>query len=620
MIRPLAAAFAVASFLATLVPAAAQTPAPDPAALFAQQRAAAGGAAWDSVAEIVERGTFAASGLAGPYVSYIDPRGGKSKMTMTLAGTLQGSGYDGTGAWGLQGTLVQPLDDPAAVATARTAAYVARDGWWHPSTDPAAFTYLGARACGSSTCDVVRVVPQGGDPIDVWIDSSTHLVAKTVSTDGTNVTTTVTFSDYRPVHGVMYPYTSSVSNGDPKNDQVSHVSSVAVLQTLVAADVARPVNKRTSTIAGGAASTTLPLDLDNPADGHIVVIVRVNGSRPLHMIFDTGGSNCVTPEVAREIGLHGSGAIGINGAGENSVSVQLASGATLAIGGATLRDQQFAIVPLPESLLHETARFKVDGLVGYEVLKNFVVSIDYVHRTMTLTDPAKFSYRAGGTAIAFKSATIPVIPVSFGQVTGQFMLDTGNAFFNTISEQFAGANSQSFKPTGVMVVSSGNLGGALHTPLARAMSMQIGPYAIAQSVFAVTASKKGAMAGTAFAGNIGAEVLSRFDLVFDYSRGTIYFKPNANFAKPFDGTRDGMSLYRPTGAALEISYVNPNSPAWKAGLRAGDKIVGVAGVAAAPLGASDIAVYEAAHGAIDVTYVRAGKRGTAHVVLAEMVP
>lgn len=84
-------------------------PTPDPRTLFVEEHAAVGGAAWDRLAEIVEHGTFSGQGLTGPYVSYIDPRGGLSKIVLQLAGTTQGQGYDRAGLWAQQNALVTPL-------------------------------------------------------------------------------------------------------------------------------------------------------------------------------------------------------------------------------------------------------------------------------------------------------------------------------------------------------------------------------------------------------------------------------------------------------------------------------------------------------------------------------
>jgi hypothetical protein len=593
----------------------------EPAQLFAQERAAAGGAAWDAIGEIVEHGMFAGAGLSGPYTSYVDTKTGMSRTALTISGTTQAQGYDAHGAWSQQGGLVEPLEDPASLASARTSAYIARNGWWNPSNDPATFTYLGRKDAGGSSYDVVRVVPRGGNPIEGWIDVATHFLAKTVVTDASNVVTTTTLSDYHSTHGVMYPFATIVSNGNPKYDQHTSVTAVEVSATANVADFTRPKNQRTGTIAGGKTSTTIPFDLDDPLHGHIVIAARVNGSRPLHVVFDTGGSNVVTPQSASAIGLHGGGAVAAGGAGEAQVSVQLAFGATLTVGEATISDQQFGIFPLPASLVGITGKYRIDGIVGYEILKNFVVSIDYVHRRLTLTDPAAFVAPPGATALRFSSATIPVLSASIDGVDGTFMVDTGNAFYNTVSQEFVTAHGlESNLPGDVLVQSRGNIGGAIQPRLTRPATFQIGPYRLPRPVFAVTNTSKGALAGTAFSGNIGEPILTRFNIAFDYGRSTIYLKPNANFAKPYLGTLDGMSLYEPRVGEIRVAFVNHGSPAAAAGLVANDRIVSAKGVAAAKLGLAGIAQLERSRAVLKITYDRGGARHATTLAPQEMVP
>lgn len=591
----------------------------DASALFQAEHAAVGGSAWNRIAEIVEHGTLRGQGLTSPYTTYIDPRTGYSKSTATVAGTTQGSGYDAQGAWSQQDTLVEPLDDAAATASAKTAAYIARNGWWNPQSDPATLSSVHSQSESGKTYDMVHVVPQGGDPVDVWLDSSTHLIAKTVQTNASRVTTTTTYGDYRSTDGVMYPFATTVGTGDPKYDQVAHVDRVELKTELTVSDLQRPRNQRTGSIAGGSA-TTIPFDLDSPERGHIIVAASVNGSRPLHLIFDTGGSNVVTPQVAREIGLHGSGSIASGGAGESQVSLQLATGTTLHLGNATVAGQQFAILPLPPSIVGITGRYAVDGIIGYEVLKNFVVSIDYANKRLTLTDPKAFDPTESGAAIHFKSATIPVIPLTFDGVAGSFMFDTGNAFYPTISQEFVDAHKLASRlPGSVLVQSSGNIGGAIRSRLTRPSSIQIGSYTMTRPVFTVTTTKQGALAGTAYSGNIGESIISRFTVTLDYDHSIIYLKPNTRFHDPFIGSRDGMSLYRPSLDRISVGYVNPGSPAAQAGIATGDEILAVNGKPARIIGLGDIASYEASHLTISITFSHGDMKQTKMLHLRELV-
>lgn len=76
-------------------------------------------------------------------------------------------------------------------------------------------------------------------------------------------------------------------------------------------------------------------------------------------------------------------------------------------------------------------------------------------------------------------------------------------------------------------------------------------------------------------GSIGGEVLSRFDVVFDFPNEKMYLKPNSSFRKKFYYNMSGLSV-KATGQRLnefEISEVRKGSPGFLAGIVAGDKIL-----------------------------------------------
>jgi hypothetical protein len=108
--------------------------------LFREEHMAVGGAAWNRIAEIVEQGTVLGQGLTSRYVLYTDTHTGRSKTSAIVAGTLQASGVDAQGEWSQQGTLVEPLNDAMSIASAKSAAYIARNGWWNPQHDRATFS------------------------------------------------------------------------------------------------------------------------------------------------------------------------------------------------------------------------------------------------------------------------------------------------------------------------------------------------------------------------------------------------------------------------------------------------------------------------------------------------
>jgi predicted metalloprotease with PDZ domain len=78
------------------------------------------------------------------------------------------------------------------------------------------------------------------------------------------------------------------------------------------------------------------------------------------------------------------------------------------------------------------------------------------------------------------------------------------------------------------------------------------------------------------AGNIGGGLLKRFLVILDYPGGMLYLQPNPHFAEPDVFDRSGLWIMRTTdGSAFEIADVVSDSPASKAGLKVGEKILRV---------------------------------------------
>ena len=84
------------------------------------------------------------------------------------------------------------------------------------------------------------------------------------------------------------------------------------------------------------------------------------------------------------------------------------------------------------------------------------------------------------------------------------------------------------------------------------------------------------------AGNVGLGVLGRFRLVTDFAGGRLWLGGDpAALAQPFPRDRLGLGL-RKEGDVIVVQRVSPNSPAAEAGWSAGERIVAIDGVVAAP--------------------------------------
>jgi hypothetical protein len=611
----------VCTLLLTLMGMRAAAATGDPRAIFAQVEAASGGTSWEHVAEIHDSGKFTGFGLSGTYDTWIDTRTGRTKGIITLPGAVFGRGSDDQGPWQQTGGIVQTTKGPAALKTAMTAAYVCRNGWFHESTDPATFAYVGQKQTADGTFDVIDIQPKGGDPLEVWVDASSHLIHMYTDTDDNHQVYTTTLSDYRRIDGIMYPYSQRAGNGDPKFDAVTTAASVVLSPEIVAADLARPQMHAAGTLDGGAPAR-VRFTLSTGTSGHILLSATINGKGPMHFIFDTGGLNIITPEAAKRIAVQSHGTIPVAGSGENKVMAGLAKISELRIGGARLADQQFIVLPIQATIINERHDVPIDGVVGFEFLKNFAITIDYERRIMTFANLDSFVYDGHGTGLNFTTdGHTPLVHATIEGVDGTFWLDTGNGGGLVVFKAFLKAHSPlDHARQGLRLISPGGIGGTDAEFDTRVRSLSIGPYKMHEVDAAITNQSRGAFASQTLAGNLGSQILTRFTLTFDYPKSIVYFEPNADFGKPFIGDDVGFDVTQPDAHTLKVLSVAQGTPAANVGLRAGDIITSIDGKDVKNLGSDDFAMRLRGLGPVTLSVVRNGRRLSFTFVRRELIP
>jgi hypothetical protein len=571
-------ATAVAALLAAALPRVPD--AADPGAVLARAKRASGGERWDALKTTYTRAKLAIGGLEGVIETWADVRRGRYVTRYTLGPERGAVGYDGTRVWisddSGQVRIQEGADDREGAADQ---AYRTALGYWFPDRWPSKIEDGGERRDGERHFSVVRITPRGGRPFELWIDAATGLVDRYAEKDATRVRTTL-LSDYREVGGVRLPFAMRTTTGDPKYDDRKSVERVALDEPMDDARFAPPPPPPPDfAIAGGEASTTLPLELLN---NHIYVEARLNGRGPFKLLFDTGGGNIVTPELVKELGLTAQGALEARGAGEESEDAGLTRIESVELGGARVRDQLFGVVSF--ATLSAVEGLPVQGLLGYEIFKRFVVTIDYAGRKLTLRQPASYREDGRGVKVPFRfDQHIPQVDGAIDGVQGKFWLDTGSRGSLSIMAPFAEAHGL-VKRYGARqeAVTGWGIGGAARALLARAGRLTLGDGVVVERpVVDISVQKQGGEVDRYVAGNVGGAILKRFTLTFDYAKQRVTFVPNAGAAaapEPYD--RSGLWLNAAAGG-FEVVDVVAGGPGAKAGLAVGDRVVAVDGKPAA---------------------------------------
>ena len=329
----------------------------------------------------------------------------------------------------------------------------------------------------------------------------------------------------------------------------------------------------------GHSARNIPFQED---DGHIFLQVRINNSAPLWFGLDTGATrSSIDQRVAQSLGLKSAGSQQVGGAGGYE-EASIFNGVSIKLPGVELVDQTVWGLPL-EFLPPATGR-RIDGIIGYELFKNFVVDIDYAGLLINLHDPTKYDYRGSGKSVPLKVQPDGAIYVQARlnvagrePLEGEFVIDTGGNGSLMLARTFVEQHRllEAVKPT--IPAGGGGVGGPIQIVFGRIKSLQFGDFVFNSPLTGLV--KAGEIADAGKAGNIGGKCLRRFRIIFEYSRGRMTLEPNAYFALPDEFDMSGVALAGegPDLSQIKVLRVRPNSPASEAGLLIQDLIEAVDG-------------------------------------------
>jgi len=130
-------------------------------------------------------------------------------------------------------------------------------------------------------------------------------------------------------------------------------------------------------------TTEVPLRLANPAKPLILVDVHANRHGPFQFAIDTGTSTtAITPELAKRLRVK-TQPIGPGTTAGAQVPVTAGVLSSFMVGGAKIDDMPVVIADF-FGPLSDAIGTRLDGIVGYNFLRNYKVVIDYPNERFTL--------------------------------------------------------------------------------------------------------------------------------------------------------------------------------------------------------------------------------------------
>ena len=320
---------------------------------------------------------------------------------------------------------------------------------------------------------------------------------------------------------------------------------------------------------------------------HILIRVKINNSDPLWFIFDTGDKVAIVDlGRAKSLGLTLQGEVNVGGAGAGTLKGSTVRDASLNVIGVEGNPQP-VMLAIPLDGLEPRFGHDIDGIIGADFIKQFVVEIDYSARVLRLHEKNKFAYSGSGEILplTFIHGGYPVIDAGVAipgreKVAGRFILDFGSGASLALHTPFIREqNLLSPSQKTIRAMGAGGAGGKITGRSGRVAELRIGKFQIDSPLTLFSEDTSGAFATSEIQGNIGAMILAKFRAFLDYGRNRIILEPNATLMDPIAPVSSGLKLvaYGSDYKTFRVDELLEDSPAVEAGLQKDDVVVAIDG-------------------------------------------
>ena len=550
----------------------------DAAALVGKHVAWLGGReALDGLRDLSLDGTIRVSGLSGS-LSVRARRDGRQRTEVDLKVLRSVEVLAGSEGWERNASgQIEPMGLDKVRLQRRT---LDRTFGRHLRGDGVVTSAAGTEARGGRTWSVLRFTYPDGDVCDLLVDPATgeSRYERNVQ-DGR--TTWTTSSDIRVVNGIRIAARQEIEGETARQAQSLVWESIAVNRGLddTLFSPPSPAGSLVRLPTGRTTTDWVPVDLYRKR--YVYLAGELNGV-PTDVVLDSGaGMTVVDRALAEKLKLRPEGELEARGTGGN-VGAGLVAGLTLKVAGVEIAPISAAVIDLSD--VGRRLGRSLPVILGKELFHALVVDLDYPGSRLRLHDAASFRYAGPGRKVdllpaedGHKSLRISIegdAPVVVG-------LDTGQGGALSVFRHYADAR-RLLEGRPVSERRGGGVGGATLSKLATLRSVSVAGYDLRN----VPATFQTTDVGGAFdtkrqEGNLGAGILARFRVLFDYARSALWLEPGPGLAAPFPKEKTGLDLDWADGA-LVVEHVAPGSPAAAAGWREGERVTALDGEPAGP--------------------------------------
>lgn len=206
--------------------------------------------------------------------------------------------------------------------------------------------------------------------------------------------------------------------------------------------------------------------------------------------------------------------------------------ADIALGELTLDGVELGVLPL--SHITMPSGEPIDGIIGYDILKQYVVEVDYDDGVLRVFDRDGYvpSDRAAPHEVAFLLGNVAQ-PCVVGEITlpeggvvsGMFVLDAGAGADVVLNSPFVREHDLVSR---LGASDAGSVAGVtpVESPVAKSVlpSFTFCGFSLSDVPVTLNQGTTGFLAGEGYAGVIGNRVLSHYNIAYDYAGAVVYLE------------------------------------------------------------------------------------------------
>jgi hypothetical protein len=318
----------------------------------------------------------------------------------------------------------------------------------------------------------------------------------------------------------------------------------------------------------------------------IVVQLSINNKGPFNFVLDTGvGLVIITdPTLIDSLSIINKRSIKIAGIGVGKdYEAYVVSGLRFTLPGITSDNIGAAILKKEQFNLSNYAGIPIHGLIGYEFFDSFAVKVNFSDSSLTVgaLKNIRVFNKSNKVPISIEDRK-PYLTTNVRFTDGKLLhcklivdLGAGHPLLLENPEMQRYALAQK--------LISANLGVGITGPitgfLSRINEIELAKYKLKNIITSFPDEDTSRMQNYSVKrdGNLGINILKKFNMIIDYQSGNMYIKPNMHFNEPYEHDMSGMEYYA-DGPDLKHIYINrveENSPADEVGLETGDEILAI---------------------------------------------